>query len=301
MVISLSMMGVLYAHFPDESELLYACEVDADGDGVADQEIWAVYVETDPAAGDFKGEWMLTADSGLSDSEVAALPSYYKKWRDISVPCDHTDLLAEHSPDGISDADGFDPAGLGAGCIEYDPTPGDDLDGKGLVSEGHIEVAASYTIAAGEKQEVTICWPDGGKIFLSLSVDGSQHSYQEGSHDRIGIHGQAWTRAYHGCQIFDTIECLPYQSETVSKTPTGVTHQMTFYRYIDAHADYGNGYTPHHINDLLPVTVEWEVEDLYEGTDPNKEIDPLSYDAKSADEKPCSDPNSSCYQESKRD
>ncbi len=40
LVISLSVMGVAYAHFPDESELLYACEVDLNpADGVADREV----------------------------------------------------------------------------------------------------------------------------------------------------------------------------------------------------------------------------------------------------------------------
>ncbi len=238
----------------------------------------------------------------LSDSEVVALDPGFKKWRDISVPCDHTALLAEHSPDGISDDDDWRQADLDVGCIDYVPTPGDDLDGKGLVSEGHITVAESYTVVQGVTEHVTICWPDGGKISLSLSTDGAQHSYQEGSHDRQpNGNGQTWTRADHRCQILDTIECLPYELKTVSKTLTGVTHQMTFYRYINAHGDYGKDYTPHHINDLLPVTVEWFIEASFDGTsgDLKKEIDPLSYDAKSADQKPCSDPNSSCHQGTK--
>ena len=83
-------------------------------------------------------------------------------------PCDHSDYLAEHSANGISDAVGWTSDELGSGCIDYRPTQMEDLDWEdwrmdqydgdpdaprtGQVVAGQVVVAGTYQVPGDEER-----------------------------------------------------------------------------------------------------------------------------------------------------
>ncbi len=226
----------------------------------------------------FGSKVFLTLDDTLTTvigrrtwEEIIALPDEYR-W---DVDANEVHCYTDHVPLGISDHPLWSQDDLAAGCIDYAPTPMNRLDGaswygySGPNGQGHI-IPGTETHAATNNNvsvdadgwEVKLCWPDGGMVNLVVSPDGTTHSYTAGDHDNIvkqhptdpdiSFPQSAWTRSDKRCYYFDTVECLPWQVETVN----GNVHTMTFYRYLDPWGTYGDFYvSQHYINDLLPLTV----------------------------------------------